>query len=216
MLEASGNSLGIVQAIAGMKTKEVTVRGVSNHAGTTPMALRKDPMVAASQVILGLSQAPRQRDLATAVVTVDKASVLPTGSNVIPEQVVFTVDIRDVTEEGIRILEEELERLTGQAMADYGVTITVAELGYSDIIRLSPAVTGIIEQQARARQASYMVMNSGAVHDCAMLAKETEIGMIFVPSVGGISHSPHEYTAFDDIAEGAGLLLDTLLALATS
>lgn len=216
VLEARGKRLGVVQAIAGMKTKEVTVKGVSNHAGTTPMELRRDPMVAASRVILDLSRIPREKDLETAVVTVGKAAILPNGSNVIAEQVVFNVDIRDVTEEGIRIIEEELENLTEEAAEEYGVDMTVKEIGHSDIIRLSPLVTEVIEASARARQADYLLMNSGAVHDCAMLAGLTEIGMIFVPSIGGISHSPHEQTEFDDIEYGANLLLDSILALAGS
>lgn len=216
VLEASGKSLGVVQAIAGMKTKAVTVKGVSNHAGTTPMDLRKDPMVAASQVILNLSRIPQGKGLETAVVTTGKAAILPNASNVIAEQVTFTVDIRDVTEEGIRIIEEELDRLAKEASEEHGVNISVADIGNSGVIRLSSAVIGVIEECAEARQADYMVMNSGAVHDCAMLAEQTDIGMIFVPSVGGISHSPNEHTEFDDIVHGANLLLDSILALATS
>lgn len=199
-----------------MKTKAVTVKGVSNHAGTTPMDLRKDPMVAASQVILNLSRIPQGKGLETAVVTTGKAAILPNASNVIAEQVTFTVDIRDVTEEGIRIIEEELDRLAKEASEEHGVNISVADIGNSGVIRLSSAVIGVIEECAEARQADYMVMNSGAVHDCAMLAEQTDIGMIFVPSVGGISHSPNEHTEFDDIVHGANLLLDSILALATS
>lgn len=215
VLEAEGKSLGVVQAIAGMKTKEVTLTGVSNHAGTTPMNLRKDPMVAASQIILNLSKTPRARGLETAVVTVGKASILPNGSNVIASRVTFNADIRDVTENGIQVLEEELERLVREAADEYGIQASIVELGHSDIIRLSPEVIQVIEECAIARQADYMKMNSGAVHDCAMVAGKTEIGMIFVPSIGGISHSPYEKTNFEDIVNGANLLLDSVLALAT-
>lgn len=215
ILESRGKSLGIVQAIAGMKTKEVNIKGVSNHAGTTPMNLRSDPMVAASQIILNLSKVPNLKKLETAVVTVGKLATLPNASNVIPEKVTFTVDIRDVTEEGIKTIENELQEIVKSVSEEYGVNGAVSELGSSEIIRLSSNVVNVIERCATDKHFDFIMMNSGAVHDCAMLSKQTDIGMIFVPSKGGISHSPFEHTDYEDINNGANLLLDSILALAT-
>lgn len=214
VLEAEGKSVGVVRAIAGMKTKQVTLVGVSNHAGTTPMPLRKDPLVAAGKVISELADVPRERNLDTAVVTVGKIMVRPNASNVIPKEAVFTVDIRDVTEEGIGVIEEALQDLVKKHSMDRGVQAEILEVAHSDIVRLSSAVIEVIEDSAKKSSVDYLTMNSGAVHDCAMLAKHTEIGMIFVPSIGGISHSPEEDTAFQDIVNGANLLLHSVLALA--
>ncbi|RYG71327.1 Zn-dependent hydrolase [Lentibacillus cibarius] len=216
VLETNNKRIGVVQAIAGMKTFKVTLEGDSNHAGTTPMDLRKDPLVGASTIISHLQKTAKTAALSTTVVTVGKITCTPNMTNVIPQKVEFFVDVRDVEMKGIEFISNELDKQVDEISMDHALTGKIELIGASDSMKLSPRIVGLIEKKAEERNDSYMRMNSGAVHDAAMMTKKTDVGMIFIPSVAGKSHCPEEYTRKEDIKAGGDLLLHVVKALAVN
>ncbi len=211
VLDRKGLSLGIVKAIAGMNTIQVTVKGVSNHAGTTPMNYRKDSLLAASEMIYKMSKIAS--DYETAVITVGKISVSPNASNVIAAETIFNVDIRDVVQENIDTISKQVENICKSISSDNDVEINIKLIGSSKVVHMDESLVEIIEKQANRNNLSNIKMNSGAVHDNAMLNGIIPTAMIFVPSINGISHSPYEDTKFTDILAGAELLLLTVKEL---
>ncbi|MBU5427713.1 M20 family metallo-hydrolase [Tissierella pigra] len=213
ILHSENISIGIVQAIVGMKTYRVSLEGVSNHAGSTPMYLRKDPMVGAAEIITYMEKVAKEKALKDTVATVGKIHCQPNGSNVIPGQVEFNVDIRDVETEGIEIVAKELINKTKEIANKRGLKYSIDLVGESDCVKLSSKVINAIEETAIENKYVYKEMNSGAVHDSAMLTGITNVGMIFVPSIDGLSHCPQEETKFEDIKLGCDLLLGTVIKL---
>lgn len=213
VLDRKNVKLGIVQAIAGMCTVRVTVSGESNHAGATPMNMRHDPMTAAARLILKIRDIAAGQCLPDTVATVGEISCTPNMPNVIPGEVSFTVDIRDVKETGIDRALALLEQAMAEVSDESGVQISLETIGRSSPVVLSDRVVSAVRDAAAACGVPYIDMNSGAVHDAAMLAGVTDVGMIFVPSADGRSHTPEEYTAPEDIALGCQALLNAAIAL---
>jgi len=213
VLEQKGLRLGVVKAIAGMRTLTITVKGVSNHAGATPMDMRQDPMAAAAKLIAAAQKFAVKDAFPTTVATVGQIFCSPNMPNVIPVEVNFTVDIRDITQEGIDTVTELIKKEAEAVEKEDHVTVTIGLIGESSPIKLSDRVTGIVEEAVKETGAPYQCMNSGAVHDAAMLAEITEVGMIFIPSHDGKSHTPTEFTEPEDIKLGAQVLLGTVLRL---
>lgn len=211
ILDNKGLSLGIVEAIAGMNTLQIRVQGVSNHAGTTPMNYRKDSLLAASEMIYKLSKIAS--DYKTAVITVGKINVLPNASNVIAAETTFNVDIRDVIQKNIDKITDQVEKLCKDIGAVNEVETKVKVIGSSKVVHMGKNLVSLLEEQANKYGLSNMRMNSGAVHDNAMLNEIIPTAMIFVPSINGISHSPYEDTKFTDILAGAELLLHTVVEI---
>ncbi len=205
ILDKKGISLGVVQAIAGMNTLQVTVKGASNHAGSTPMNYRKDSLLSASEMIYKLSKLVS--DYESAVITVGKINVSPNASNVIAGETVFNVDIRDVIQENIDKISENAKQLCTEIAANNGVDISIKLIGSSKVVHMDESLVSIIENKANENGYSNIRMNSGPVHDNAMLNGIIPTAMIFVPSIDGISHSPYEDTKWTDILAGSQLLL---------
>ncbi len=206
--------IGIVKAIVGMKSYKLTFNGISNHAGTTPMNLRKDPMIPAAEMILYLKDIGENKALRNTVVTVGKIHCHPNASNVIANQVEIFVDIRDVEDKGIEIVSQALESKRQELQIKYDLGIGVELVGGSDIVKLSSKIVDVIESVAKEKKYGYKLMNSGAVHDAAMFANISDVGMIFVPSIDGKSHCPDEMTKMEDIKMGCDLLIGTVIKLA--
>ena len=204
--------LGVVGAIAGMVTIRVTVAGESNHAGATPMDMRLDPMAAAARLILRVQEIAAHECGPHTVATVGEIACSPNMPNVIPGQVSFTVDIRDIEDAGIdralELLRGDMDRLSG---AGYG--LSVETIGRNPPVTLTERVVSAVREAAQSCGVPYLDMNSGAVHDTSMMALVTDVGMIFIPSVDGKSHNPEEYTAPEDIALGCQVLLETAVRL---
>jgi len=205
--------VGIVNAIAGMKTINVTVQGVANHAGATPMNMRKDPLAASARIISHIETVAKCQVNPTTVATVGRIECIPNMPNVIPQKLVFTIDVRDITAEGIETAINEISRGMDNIAKEYDVTVGTEIIGESKSIHLSDWVTDIIESEVKKISIPYKRMHSGAVHDAAMMAHINSVGMIFVPSVNGKSHAPEEYTAYDDIKSGCDVLLNTVLSI---
>lgn len=214
ILDAKQIPIGIVQAIVGMSTYKITLKGIPNHAGSTPMNLRKDPMVGAAQIILYLEKIAKEEALKNTVATVGKIYCHPNASNVIPGEIEIYIDIRDVEEKGIEIVVEKMLNKTKEIQKEYGLQIKAQLLGQSDSVKLSEKVINAIEEAALENKYIFKKMNSGAVHDAAMLTEITNVGMIFVPSINGRSHCPEEMTNIEDIKLGCDLLVGTVIKLA--
>ena len=214
VLETENKTIGIVQAIAGMKTFKVTLEGDSNHAGTTPMGLRSDPMVGAASIIAHLQSTVKNGALPTTVATVGKISCEPNLPNVIPQKVQFFVDVRDVEMKGIDFVTEYLVEKVSEVAKEHSLTSHIELVGQSQIKQLSPRVLNVIEQEAIASGFSYKKMNSGAVHDAALMTDVTDVGMIFIPSLKGKSHCPDEFSKEEDIEAGCQLMLKAVASLA--
>lgn len=214
VLDREGLTIGVVQAIAGMHTYRIAVHGESNHAGATPMPMRHDPMMAAANLIAEIEKYTKQEVYDTTVATVGEIECAPNMPNVIPQKVQFSVDIRDVREDGIASVVSFIRKRCEDMENELGVTFEITTVGTSKCIGLSQRIADMIEESTKEKGFSYKCMNSGAVHDSAMLTEVTEVGMIFVPSVNGKSHNPEEYTESEDIRKGAEVLLDVVKKLA--
>jgi beta-ureidopropionase / N-carbamoyl-L-amino-acid hydrolase len=212
-LERLGRQIGIVTAIVGLGGGNVTFRGRADHAGTTPMTLRKDALRAASALIVQFPDIARSVS-DRAVVTAGIITVKPGGANIVPEVARLSVDFRDLV--GSRV--EELGRAITAAAHAVAATHEVAvQVELEPTIPPSPLddrVQRIIAAAAAGRGLSTHWLPSGAGHDSQNLATVAPTGMIFVPSIGGRSHCPQEDTSWDDVENGANVLLDTVLALA--
>lgn len=214
ILDSEQIPIGIVRAITGLKAYKVNVKGVSNHAGTTPMYLRNDPLVGAAEVVTHVEKAAKKLALPSTVATVGKINCHPNVINVIPEEVDFFVDIRDVEARGIEIVAKELIEKTKEIAEKRKLRTNVDLIGESECVQLSPNIVRIIEETAKEKGCKYKIMNSGAVHDAAVLTELTEVGMIFVPSIGGKSHCPEESTSYEDIKLGCDILISAVVKLA--
>lgn len=213
VLDREEKIIGVVEAIAGMHTYRIEISGESNHAGATPMNLRHDPMTAAGRLICDIEKYVNDSACGTTVATVGEIECSPNMPNVIPQKVRFSVDIRDVRQDGIDRTVEYIRKRSRTVAQERGVEIVIRQVGTSECIRLSSDIAGRIEKAAEKERYSCRRMNSGAVHDSAMLAGITEVGMIFVPSVDGKSHNTGEYTKEEHIAAGADVLLDVVREL---
>ncbi len=205
VLEMEGRSLGAVENLQGISWQKVTISGTANHAGTTPMRLRRDAGVAAAKVVVFLDQLAR--GVEGAVATVGTIRFEPNAINVIPSTAVFTVDLRNPNEECLKSQEAALANfLTG--LRKEGYKVKSARLARFEPVTFDPAIVAVIEASATERQLSFRRMTSGAGHDAQMIARVAPAAMIFVPSKGGISHNPAEFSAEGDLIAGANVLLD--------
>ncbi|NLJ99171.1 MAG: M20 family metallo-hydrolase [Tissierellia bacterium] len=209
VLDKENISVGIVEAIAGMNSVKVSLKGRANHAGTTPMNMRNDALLAASEMIYKMSEIALNYE--TAVITVGKIHAKPNASNVIAGEVDFYIDIRDVVQENIDVITKNVEQLCYSIAKKDKVEIEIETIGSSKVVKMDRELVDILEDEAKEKKLSYKRMNSGAVHDNAMLNDIIPTAMIFVPSIEGISHSPYEDTNMEDILVGTELLLNACL-----
>lgn len=205
--------IGVVEGIVAIEWWEFTFTGKANHAGTTPMNLRKDPMLPAAKFILAVNETIRASE-GRQVGTVGKIAASPGAGNVIPGEVKLTLEIRDLSSEKIWSLFENLE-LQAEAFAkDYGVEVSVKHIEVASKPALADdSIRELIKESATALGLSTMSLPSGAGHDAQEMARIAPMGMIFIPSKDGVSHAPDEYSSKEEIANGANVLLKTILAL---
>ncbi len=211
LLEKAGKQIGVVQGIVGLRWFEVTITGFANHAGATPMDQRQDAMLAAAKFTVAVNDAVRAEP-GRQVATVGRMVVSPNTTNVIPGQVVLTVDLRDLDQQKIEHFTEVFERLAREIGATTTTTFAFKRLTDSTPAISDPQVMNWIESSATALGLSSQRMPSGAGHDAQEVAHIAPMAMIFIPSVGGISHSPKEFSRAADIANGADVLLNAVIA----
>lgn len=205
--------IGVVTGIVGIADWEITVEGFANHAGTTPMSLRQDALLAASKLVIAVNEVIKSVP-GNQVGTVGKISAQPGAFNVVPGKVLMGLEIRDLSSEKIESLFAEIEK---RAKTIEGETKAKIHF-HRQASEVKPALTdkGVqqkINDTALALGLTTKFMQSGAGHDSQQMAIIAPVGMIFVPSVGGISHSPKEFTKPEDMTNGANVLLNTILAL---
>jgi allantoate deiminase len=205
--------VGIVEAVFGRQWVEVTINGKSNHAGATPMQFRNDAMAGAASIISQIGELARAKGSETAVATVGRIHCTPNEPNVIPEKVVFTVDIRDKSKNSIEGISKGIRELTAEIGQEMSLDYKVEKLSETAPIILSENVVSVIEKEAIRQKINHIRMNSGALHDSCLMAGITQVGMIFVPSIAGRSHCPQEDTRFEDLKIGTDLLIGAVSEL---
>lgn len=213
VLEEAGTRIGAVTGVQGISWREVTVTGQSNHAGTTPIRLRRDAGLAAARIAVFLRELA-DRYGGDQVCTVGKVDVFPNLVNVVAARAVLTLDVRNTDEILLRRAESEIDDFLRHVERTDGVSITERRLARFEPVEFDERVVSMVERLAVEAGCSVMRMPSGAGHDAQMLARTCPTGMIFVPSARGISHNPAEHTDPGDIEAGANLLLATMLELA--
>jgi len=213
VLEIENITVGAVESVQGISWTEVVVTGQSNHAGTTPMYLRKDP----GFVTAACAQFARELALEIGhphVATVGRIELHPNLINVVAASATFTIDLRNTDELKLQESERRFhEFLTATAEAE-GCTVETRTLARLEPVIFDPEVVDLVESTAIALGHSVKRLPSGAGHDAQMMARICPTAMVFTPSKDGISHNPAEYTAPADLEAGANVLLHTMLSLA--
>lgn len=215
VLEAEGLTIGAVTGVQGISWAEVTVTGQSNHAGTTPMALRKDPGVVAFKVGAFVNELAHELG-APQVATVGRIEMHPNLVNVVPASATFTIDLRHTDNDVLFEAERRTKEFLAATAAAEHCTIETRSLARFDPVVFDETVICAVERAAASQNRTVRRMPSGAGHDAQMLARVCPTGMVFVPSVDGISHNPAEYTSPDDLEAGASVLLQVMLELANT
>jgi N-carbamoyl-L-amino-acid hydrolase len=211
-LDAERIDIGIVEGIVGINWWDVTIEGFANHAGTTPMDRRRDALLTAAKFIEVVNRVvttvPGRQ-----VGTVGRIQALPGAPNVIPGKVVLSLELRDLDAAKIAMLYDRIRGEARRIAESSGTTFDFKEINVNVPAPTDPRVRAVIAESARELGLSTKLMPSGAGHDAQDMARLGPVGMIFVPSVGGISHSPREFSRPEDITNGANVLLGALLKL---
>ncbi len=213
ILEAEGLDVGIVKTIVGITQQEVEILGRPDHAGTTPMDMRANALLAASEAALFLDRAAREAGEGT-VGTIGRMEVFPGGANIVPGRVFFTVDIRSVNNEKVTGLVSSLGAFLKEMETKHGVRTSITEKITVAPVHMSEEIVGLFTEEAKKRGYSMRSMQSGAGHDAMIMAGITDVGLVFVPSKGGRSHCPEEWTDYEQIAKGVNVILGAVLSLA--
>jgi len=214
LLEAAGLPVGVVESITGYRQYWLELRGSANHAGTTPMDLRRDPMAGAAEVVSGVVDTAHRMGR-PAVTTVGRMTVEPNGRAVVPERVGFTVDARHPDTEALATMLARHEGRWTEVAARRGLALSVRVDSDRPPCRCDPEVVETLAAAAAEAGVPAMRMTSGAVHDAMQFASVCPVAMLFVRSRGGISHSPEEYTSAEDAAAGVETLARALARLAS-
>jgi N-carbamoyl-L-amino-acid hydrolase len=212
ILDKARVPIGVVDGIVAIDQWDVTITGFANHAGTTPMPGRRNALLAAAKLIEAVDTIVK-REPGRQVGTVGQLAVYPNAPNVIPGKVEMTVEIRDLSGAKVKALGEAVQDEAQRIATATGTAIGFRPREQIREALASPEVQAKIEAAARLLGLAYMHLPSGAGHDAQLLATLGPMGMIFVPSVAGISHSPRELSSWSDCANGANVLLHTVLAV---
>jgi N-carbamoyl-L-amino-acid hydrolase len=211
-LSSLGIPIGVVEGISGIQQTDVFITGTANHSGTTAMEFRRDAMVAAAEFILAVRRLATELGCCR-VATVGRVSVFPNSTNIVPGRVELTLEVRDMQEErmvrALELLKEEASIIARK----WGVEFAFSDRKRIHPVPSDPQVLKAIEESCRELDVPFHRLPSGAGHDAQMMARIAPMGMIFVPSAGGISHSIEEFTSAEDCALGANVLLLSILRL---
>jgi ureidoglycolate amidohydrolase len=214
VLESSGNEIGIVTHIAAPHDLRVALEGSPMHAGATPMRLRRDALVGAAEAALELERLALASPSGTTVGTIGVMRISPSAVNVIPGRVEMDIDVRDSNLAARESVVDALRAKLNELAARRGLELSIETLTRDEPAPCSPIVTGAVAAACEELEVKAIEMISGAYHDAMVLGAQVPIGMIFVPSAGGLSHHPDEYTAPEEIDRGVAVLAGTLARLA--
>lgn len=207
IMDTDGIRIGAVENLQGIHWQRVTIRGLANHAGTTPTRLRHDAGLAAAKVNVFLRELVKKSG---GVATIGTIALRPNAVNVIPEEAVFTVDLRNPDKEKLDRDDALLADYLRELSETDGVEIRTEEMTSFDPVPFDEEICRLTEAAAKARGLSCCRMVSGAGQDAQMIARLCPTAMIFVPSVKGISHNPQEFTKDEDVQNGAAVFLDVV------
>src|SRR5688572_8018220 len=211
-LERSSTAIGVVQGIVAIERFEARITGFANHAGTTPMAERQDAMLAASHLTIAVREIVTSRP-GRQVGTVGKIEVSPNAPNVVPGAATLIIELRDLSPEKLKSIADEIRARAKTIAETTKTTIELVPASRNPPALADAGMQDVVERAATQLKLSSVRLPSGAGHDAQMMAQLTPMGMIFVPSVGGVSHSPKELTSWQDCANGANVLLNAVLFL---
>ncbi|MFP7735780.1 Zn-dependent hydrolase [Priestia aryabhattai] len=213
ILEREAKSIGVVECVLGMVCYEIEVTGESDHAGTTPMDMRKDALFAANNLISEARHELGRLD-SNLVYTMGRMNVLPNIHTVIPHKVIFSLEARHTDEDIIASVEKVIQSLPDQAELLEGCEVRVTKLWGRDTVWFDKTICDEVEESVRSLGYSYKRMVSGAGHDAQFLASYIPTAMIFIPSVNGKSHCEEEFTPWEECEKGVNVLLETVIKLA--
>lgn len=215
VLDHEHTNIGVVEAITGLQRWEVRLQGQANHAGTTPMHLRRDAMRGLAEFAVEVDRILEEHGSPRSVATIGRVELSPGAANVVPGEARFALEMRDTSEQVLAELADAFRRTLfaisrrRELMFDFEVVSRI------EPVACDPLVIESVAASAEALGLSQRRMPSGAAHDTQQLARIAPAGMVFVPSKGGRSHSAAEWTAWSDIEAGANVLLNTLYRLAS-
>src|SRR5215212_5590949 len=212
ILESEKINIGVVEGIVGINWWDVTIEGFANHAGTTAMNNRQDALLAGAKFIEAVNRVVTSVP-GRQVGTVGRINALPGAPNVIPGKVVLSLELRDLDAAKVNMLFERIKAEAEKIAAESKTKFDFKEINVNIPALTDPKIRSLITEAAHGIGLTTKQMPSGAGHDAQDIARLGPVGMIFIPSVGGISHSPREFSPPEDIANGANVLLHTLLKL---
>jgi N-carbamoyl-L-amino-acid hydrolase len=210
ILHSEGIDVGIVEGFVGIQHYDVVIKGVPNHAGTTPMNQRSNALLTASELVLAVDRIVKSTP-GSQVGTVGRLIVRPGAANVIPGQVDLTVELRDMDMTSLQPIWEAISGELEDLSAKHDTTVSYELRQSLDGTTTDAGLRAVVAEVSKDLGLSSTEMPSGAGHDAQKLTQVCPTGMIFVPSVGGVSHSPDEFTRPEDVANGANVLLQSVL-----
>lgn len=213
VLEAAGCPIGVVTSIVGMRQAVVTVTGRADHAGTTPMNMRKDALAAAVRMIDRMGDLARASEESVRF-TVGRMDVKPGAANVVPEEASFSVDLRDVSSERLTSLSSAFRSICNTIAAEAGVTVCWRDALHTEPVLCDGALRDLLASSARRLGVDPIDIVSGAGHDAVMASRFAKVGMVFVPSVDGRSHCREEFTEPHHCWLGSAVLAEALREIA--
>ena len=209
-LERAKTAIGVVEGIVAIDRYEAVITGFANHAGTTPIADRQDAMLAAAHLTVAVRDAVT-RVPGRQVGTVGQIEITPNSPNVIPGRARLSIELRDLSSRKLAAISDDIRAQASQIAASTRTTIEFTQAMAAEAATATADVQSAIERASESRGLSHSRLPSGAGHDAQNMARIGPMGMIFVPSIGGVSHSPKELTHWEDCAHGADILLQTVL-----
>lgn len=215
ILDREGYSVGVVEQVKGNYRWEIAIRGQTDHAGA-PWEGRKDAFMAMNQITNTMLEYRHNKGDSDSTVTIGRVMVQPNIETAQPGDVVFSVDFRSPNKDFLTGADEELSRVITECMAEAGQRVSRRPLIIEDPVDFDRSIIGIMQRSAERLGYKWRRMYSGAGHDAQVIGRRYPAGMIFVPSVGGRSHCPEEYTSPEDIEKGANVLYETMLEMASA
>ncbi|HPH86612.1 MAG TPA: Zn-dependent hydrolase [Ferruginibacter sp.] len=213
VLDLAHKPIGVVSGISGPLWLTVKLSGMAGHAGSVPMPIRKDALVGAAEIIIALREIATQVPGAPTVGTVGTINVFPASRNIIPEEVAFTVDLRDIDLDRRNRYEKQLRERIDAITQKHGLTYSISEDTNSAPRYCADWIKEIIHNQCKALELDAPELMSGPFHDAMALSYACDYGMIFVRCKDGISHNPLEYSSYEDLSLGAEVMYKTVLEM---
>ncbi len=216
VLDRKQKAVGIVDQITGLFTWSVCLRGEANHAGTTPMDMRNDAFMGLADFAHELPRILEENGSDRSRATIGKAQILPGAANTVPGLVEFSLDVRDTSDAALGELSTALRKTLSAIARRRNLMFEFEQMSYLPPVACDQRIVDRLVKEAERLDLTYEQMPSGAAHDAQIMGSIVPVGMIFVPSKNGQSHSPAEWTAWSDIEAGANLMLQSTLHLTSA